>query len=87
MALIMLAVAAAAVGAVVGRWWLLALPLAAAAGAAFLVAMPGTRIDQDNPLAFLVILLELGLLVGILLRKRWGSTGSRKPISIFRDGR
>ena len=69
MALFLIAVAAVAAGAWVARWWLLTLPLAMVAGAGLLLAM-GSTINQDNPLPFLVALLELGLGAGIVIRKR-----------------
>ena len=59
MALFIVAAAAIAAGAVVARWWLLSLPVAMIAGAGLLLAM-GSRINPDNPLLFLVVLLELG---------------------------
>ena len=74
MALFLIAVVAIAAGAVVARWWLLSLPLAMIAGAGLLLAM-GSKINQDNPLVFLVLLLELGLAVGIVTRKRLTLSG------------
>jgi hypothetical protein len=58
----------------VARWWLLTLPLAMVGGAGLLLAM-GSTINQDNPLLFLVVLLELGLAAGIVLRKRLTVSG------------
>jgi len=69
MALFLIAAVAVAVGVWVARWWLLTLPLAMASGAALLLAM-GSKINQDNPLLFLIVLLELGLAAGIVMRKR-----------------
>jgi hypothetical protein len=69
-ALILVAVLTGSLGAVVRRWWLLALPAAAAVGAGFLLVMPGTRVDPDNPLAFLLLLMEVCLASGVLLGKR-----------------
>jgi hypothetical protein len=69
MALFLVATVAVAAGAWVARWWLLTLPLAMVGGAGLLLAM-GSKINQDNPLLFLVVLLELGLAAGIVLRKR-----------------
>jgi hypothetical protein len=39
------------------------------AGAGLLLAM-GSTINRDNPLVFLVVLLELGLAAGIVMRRR-----------------
>ena len=39
------------------------------AGAGLLLAM-GSKLNQDNPLLFLVLLLELGLAAGIVMRRR-----------------
>ncbi len=69
MALFIIGAVAVAAGAWVARWWLLTLPLAMVAGAGLLLAM-GSTINQDNPLPFLVALLELGLGAGIVIRKR-----------------
>jgi hypothetical protein len=55
---------------VVGRWWLLTLPAAMAAGASHLLLMPGTRIDGNNPVPFLLPLLQGALILGILARRR-----------------
>ena len=74
MALFLIAVVAIAAGAVVARWWLLSLPVAMIAGAGLLLAM-GSRINPDNPLLFLVVLLELGLGAGIVIRKRLTVSG------------
>ena len=74
MALFVVATVAVVVGAWVARWWLLTLPLAMVGGAGLLLAM-GSKINQDNPLLFLVILLELGLAAGILTRKRFAVSG------------
>jgi hypothetical protein len=63
-----------AAGIGVARWWLLTLPLAMVAGAGLLLAM-GSKIDQDNPLLFLVLLLELSLAAGIVTRKRLAASG------------
>ena len=63
-----------AAGALVARWWLLTLPLAMVAGAALLLAM-GSKINQDNPLLFLVLLLELSLATGIVMRRRLRFSG------------
>jgi hypothetical protein len=68
-ALLIVATGALAAGAWVARWWLLTLPLAMLGGAGLLLAM-GSTINQDNPLLFLVVLLELGLAAGIAMRKR-----------------
>jgi hypothetical protein len=46
----------------------------AAAGAWLLLAM-SSKINQDNPLLFLVILLELGLAAGVVVRKRLTVSG------------
>jgi len=73
-ALLIIAAVALAVGAWVARWWLLTLPLAMVAGAGLLLAM-GSRINQDNPLLLLVVLLELGLAAGIVTRKRLAASG------------
>jgi len=72
--LLIIVTVALAVGAWVARWWLLTLPLAMVAGAGLLLAM-GSRINQDNPLLFLVVLLELGLAAGIVTRKRLAASG------------
>lgn len=69
MELFIIAVIAVAAGAWVARWWLLTLPLAMAAGAGLLLAM-GSTINKDNPVLFLVLLLELGLAAGIVVRNR-----------------
>jgi len=69
MALFLVAAVAVAIGSAVARWWLLTLPLAMLAGAGLLLAM-GSKINQDNPLLFLVVLLEFGLAAGIAIRKR-----------------
>jgi hypothetical protein len=69
MALFLIAVVAIAAGAWIARWWLLTLPLAMVAGAGLLLVM-GSKINQDNPLLFLVVLLELGLAAGVVIRKR-----------------
>ena len=74
MALLLVATVAVVAGAWVARWWLLTLPLAMVAGAGLLLAM-GSKINQDNPLLFLVILLELGLAAGIVTRKRLTVSG------------
>jgi hypothetical protein len=74
MGLFLVAVVAVAAGAWVARWWLLTLPLAMVAGAGLLLAM-GTKINPDNPLLFLVILLELGLATGIIMRRRLTVSG------------
>jgi hypothetical protein len=63
---VLLAIVAAGVGALVRRWWLLALPLAMGVGAALLLGMPGSTIDRDNPLVFLVVLMEIALAAGIV---------------------
>ena len=68
------AAVAVAIGTWVARWWLLTLPLAMVAGAGLLLAM-GSKIDQDNPLLFVVILLELSLAAGIVMRKRLAASG------------
>ena len=73
-ALLIIAAVALAVGAWVARWWLLTLPLAMVAGAGLLLAM-GSRINQDNPLLFLVVLLELSLAAGIVMRRRLTVSG------------
>ena len=69
MGLLLVAAVALAAGAWVARWWLLTLPLAMVAGAGLLLAM-GSKINQDNPLLFLVLLLELSLAAGIVMRRR-----------------
>ncbi|TME45633.1 MAG: hypothetical protein E6I60_15645 [Chloroflexi bacterium] len=74
MALLIIAAVALAVGAWVAHWWLLTLPLALVAGAGLLLAM-GSKINQDNPLLFLVVLLELGLAAGIVMRRRLTVSG------------
>jgi hypothetical protein len=74
MALFLIAAVAVAAGAWVARWWLLTLPLAMVAGAGLLLAM-GSKINPDNPLLFLVVLLELGLAAGVVIRKRLPVTG------------
>ena len=73
-ALLIIAAVALAVGAWVAHWWLLTLPLALVAGAGLLLAM-GSKINQDNPLLFLVVLLELGLAAGIVMRRRLTVSG------------
>jgi len=73
-ALLIIAAVALAVGAWVARWWLLTLPLAMVAGAGLLLAM-GSKINQDNPLLFLVVLLELSLAAGIVMRRRLTVSG------------
>ena len=70
MALILVVVVAGGLGLWLHRWWLLALPPAAALGALLVLAMPGSHVDPDNPLAFLLLLIEVFLAVGILLRRR-----------------
>ncbi|WP_131740893.1 hypothetical protein [Actinomadura roseirufa] len=70
MSLFLVAVLATALGTWLRRWWLLMLPIAAATGAALLLAMPGTRVDADNPLPFLLVLIELFLAVGVTAGKR-----------------
>jgi hypothetical protein len=74
MALFIVAAAAIAAGGVVARWWLLSLPVVMIAGAGLLLAM-GSKINPDNPLLFLVVLLELGLAAGIVIRKRLTVSG------------
>lgn len=69
MELLIIAAIAIAAGAWVARWWLLTLPLAMAAGAGLLLAM-GSTINKDNPVLFIVLLLELGLAAGIVGRSR-----------------
>ena len=69
MGLILVALVAVATGAWVARWWLLTLPPAMVVGAGLLLVM-GSKINQDNPLLFLVVLLELGLAAGIVMRRR-----------------
>jgi hypothetical protein len=69
MTLFLVAAVAIAAGAWVARWWLLTLPLAMLGGAGLLLAM-GSKINQDNPLLFLIVVLELGLAAGVVLRKR-----------------
>lgn len=69
MELLIIAVITVAAGAWVARWWLLTLPLAMAAGAGLLLAM-GSTINKDNPVLFIVLLLELGLAAGIVGRSR-----------------
>ena len=69
MGLLLVAAVALAAGAWIARWWLLTLPLAMVAGAGLLLAM-GSKINQDNPLLFLVLLLELSLAAGIVMRRR-----------------
>ena len=59
MSVVLLAIVAEGVGALVRRWWLLTLPLVMGVGAVLLLAMPGSTIDLDNPLVFLVVLLEM----------------------------
>jgi len=54
--------------------WLLTLPLAMVAGAGLLLAM-GSKINQDTPLLFLVLLLELSLATGIVMRRRLRFSG------------
>ena len=68
--LILFAAVAGGLAVWLPRWWLLALPPTAAVGAGLLMAMPGTRIDPDNPLAFLLILTEAFLAAGIVLGRR-----------------
>jgi len=65
MTLILLALIAAGAGWLIHSWWLLTLPLAMAAGALLLLAMPGSSINPDNPLLFLTLLLEAALAAGI----------------------
>ena len=65
MTLILLALVAAAAGWLIHRWWLLTLPIAMAAGALLLLAMPGSTINPDNPRLFLTLLLETALAAGI----------------------
>jgi len=72
--LFLIAAVAVFAGAWVARWWLLTLPLAMLGGAGLLLAM-GSTISQDNPLLFLVVLLELGLVVGVLMRRRLTVSG------------
>ena len=72
--LILVAAVGIAAGAWVARWWLLTLPLAMVAGAGLLLAM-GSQINQDNPLLFLVLLLELSLATGIVMRRRLRFSG------------
>jgi len=67
---LMIVAAAAGLGVWLRRWWLLALPIAAATGAAFLLVMPGTHVDPDNPLAFLLIAVEASMAAGIALGNR-----------------
>jgi hypothetical protein len=67
MALIMIVVAAGCLGAWLRRWSLLALPVAAGLGAGFLMLMPGSGGDSDNPLVFLLIALEMSLAAGIVI--------------------
>jgi hypothetical protein len=74
MALFLIAVTAVAAGAWLARWWLLTLPLAMLGGAGLLLSM-GSKIDQDNPLLFVVVLLELGLAAGVVTRKRLAASG------------
>jgi hypothetical protein len=74
MALLLLVVVGVAAGAWVARWWLLTLPLAMLSGAGLLLAM-GSKINPDNPLPFLFLLLELGLAAGILIRRRLTLSG------------
>ncbi len=72
--LFLVAAVGIAAGAWVARWWLLTLPLAMVAGAGLLLAM-GSQINQDNPLLFLVLLLELSLATGIVMRRRLRFSG------------
>ncbi len=72
--LFLVAAVGIAAGAWVARWWLLTLPLAMVAGAGLLLAM-GSKINQDNPLLFLVLLLELSLATGIVMRRRLRFSG------------
>jgi hypothetical protein len=74
MGLVIVVTAAVAAGAWVARWWLLTLPLAMLGSAGLLLAM-GSKINQDNPLLFVVVLLELGLAAGIVVRKRLAVSG------------
>jgi hypothetical protein len=74
MGLVLIAAVAIIAGAWVARWWLLTLPLAMVAGAGLLLAM-GSTINRDNPLLFLVVLLELGLAAGIVMRRRLTVSG------------
>ena len=69
MTLFITATVALVAGAWVARWWLLTLPLAMVAGAGLLLAM-GSKINPDNPLLFLVVLLELSFAAGIVMRRR-----------------
>lgn len=68
MTLVILVLAAGGIGAWLRRWWLLALPPAAAVGAVVLLAMPGSHITADTPLPFLLIVVEAA--VGIVLGGR-----------------
>jgi peptidoglycan/LPS O-acetylase OafA/YrhL len=79
MSLVLLAIVAGGVGALVRRWWLLALPLTMGVGAALLLAIPGSTIDPDNPLVFLVVLLETALAAGILSARYAGRR--RSPLA------
>ena len=70
MVVVLVAVLAFTVGLWSRRWWLLALPPAAAGGAALLLALPGTHVDADNPLVFLLLLTEILLGAGVTLGRR-----------------
>ena len=74
MIMILLALVAGGLGWWKPRLWLLALPVAAAGGTGFLLAMPGTRVDPDTPLPFLLVLVEACLAAGVLFGRRRLST-------------
>ena len=70
MTLIVVVAVAVGLGLRPRRWCLLALPPAAALGALLVLGMPGAHVDSDNSLAFLLLLIEVFLAVGILLSRR-----------------
>ena len=70
MTLVILALATGGIGAWLRRWWLLALPPAAAVGAGVVLVMPGSHVTSDNPLPFLLVVVEAALAIGIALGSR-----------------
>lgn len=58
------------VGVVVGRWWLLTIPVALGIAYVAYVGLTGTSQEQDNPILFLVAFATVVMAVGIYARRR-----------------